>query len=218
MTSARPFLIGDKWCHTDTHEPVRNPFDGSVIAEVCQAGKKEVVEAVERSCAAFSTMKTLSGYKKAKGLGQIASAIGQRRDEFARTICSESGKPITDARREVDRAIETFRIASEEATRIPGEVIPMDVSPGIEGYSGSIRRFPIGPVLGITPFNFPLNLVAHKVAPCFAAGNPIVLKPAPQTPLTSLLLGEVILEKRVPGRRIEHPSLLKYLSRRTGPR
>ena len=198
MTSARPFLIGDKWCHTDTHEPVRNPFDGSVIAEVCQAGTKEITEAVERSCSAFSIMKTLSGYKKAKALGQIASAIGNRREEFARTICSESGKPITDARREVDRAIETFRIASEEATRIPGEVIPMDVSPGIEGYSGSVRRFPIGPVLGITPFNFPLNLVAHKVAPCFAAGNPIVLKPAPQTPLTSLLLGEVILETEFP--------------------
>ena len=198
MTCPRPFLIGDKWCHTDTQEPVRNPFDGSVIAEVCQAGKKEAAEAVERSCAAFSIMKTLSGYRRAKGLGQIASAIGQRREEFARTICSESGKPIMDARREVDRAIETFRIASEEATRIPGEVIPMDVSPGIEGYSGSLRRFPIGPVLGITPFNFPLNLVAHKVAPCFAAGNPIVLKPAPQTPLTALLLGEVILETEFP--------------------
>ena len=198
MTCPRPFLIGDKWCHTDTHERVRNPYDGSVIAEVCQAGNKEAAEAVERSCAAFSIMKTLSGYNKAKGLGQIASAIGQRRDEFARTICAESGKPITDARREVDRATETFRIASEEATRIPGEVVPMDVSPGIEGYSGSIRRFPIGPVLGITPFNFPLNLVAHKVAPCLAAGNPIVLKPAPQTPLTSLLLGEVILESEFP--------------------
>ena len=198
MNTARPFLIGEKWCHTDTRELIRNPFDGSLIAEVCQAREREVAEAVERACAAFPIMKTLSGYRKTKGLGQIASAIGQRRDEFAQTICSEAGKPITDARREVDRAIETFRIASEEATRLPGEVIPMDVSPAMEGYSGIVRRFPIGPVLGITPFNFPLNLVAHKVAPCLAAGNPIVIKPAPQTPLTSFLLGEVILESEFP--------------------
>ncbi|MCA9474678.1 MAG: aldehyde dehydrogenase family protein, partial [Nitrospira sp.] len=103
-----------------------------------------------------------------------------------------------DARREIDRGIHTFHIASEEAKRIPGEVLAMDLSPGTESYSGMVKRFPIGPVLGITPFNFPLNLVAHKVAPCLAAGNPIVLKPAPQTPLTALLLGEVFLTTDLP--------------------
>jgi len=119
-------------------------------------------------------------------------------EEFARTITTEAGKPITDARREVGRAIQTFSVASEEAKRIPGEIVPLDLTPGTDAYLGLVRRFPIGPVLGITPFNFPLNLVAHKVAPCLACGNPIVLKPAPQTPLTALLLGEVVLEAGLP--------------------
>jgi len=119
-------------------------------------------------------------------------------EQFSRTIALESGKPITDARREVFRAIQTFVIAGEEAKRVHGEVIPLDLTPGTEGFLGLTRRFPIGPVLGITPFNFPLNLVAHKLAPCLAAGNSFVLKPAPQTPLTALLLGEVIEEVGFP--------------------
>jgi glyceraldehyde-3-phosphate dehydrogenase (NADP+) len=113
-------------------------------------------------------------------------------------MTGEAGKPITDARREVARAVQTFTIAAEEAKRIPGEVIPLDWTPGMDSHLGILRRVPIGPVLGITPFNFPLNLVAHKVAPALAAGNPILIKPAPQTPLTALLLAEVGLEAGVP--------------------
>jgi len=113
-------------------------------------------------------------------------------------MTGEAGKPITDARREVARAVQTFTIAAEEAKRIPGEVIPLDWTPGMDSHVGILRRVPIGPVLGITPFNFPLNLVAHKVAPALAAGNPIVIKPAPQTPMTALLLAEVALEAGVP--------------------
>jgi glyceraldehyde-3-phosphate dehydrogenase (NADP+) len=128
----------------------------------------------------------------------MAEGIAARHDEFSKTLSQEAGKPITDARREVDRGIQTFRIAAEESTRIPGETIPMDLTPGGEAYTASVKRFPLGPVLGITPFNFPLNLVAHKVAPCLAAGNPLVLKPAPQTPLTALLLGEVFLTTDLP--------------------
>ena len=134
-------------------------------------------------------MAAIPAYIKARALSQIATGITTRHEEFAKTLSQEAGKPLTDARREVDRGIQTFHLAAEEATRIPGETIPMDVTPGGEDYTASVKRFPLGPVLGITPFNFPLNLVAHKVAPCLAAGNPIVLKPAPQTPLTALLLG-----------------------------
>jgi len=198
MTQSRPFLVGEKWVHTDVVEPINNPYNGSLVAKVCQAGSKEVTEALDSACRAFTALKSFPGHMKAKGLGRIATTIEQRREEFARTICSEAGKPILDARREVDRAVQTFRIASEESVRIPGEVIPMDRSPGMENHHGIAKRFPIGPVLGITPFNFPLNLVAHKVAPCLAVGNPIVIKPPPQTPLTSLLLGEVILDSGFP--------------------
>ena len=132
-------------------------------------------------------------------LQQIAALLYRRRDEVAQTITAEAGKPITDAKREVSRAIQTFTVAAEEARRIPGEVVPLDWTPGFDTHLGMLRRFPIGPILGITPFNFPLNLVAHKVAPALAAGNPILIKPAPQTPLTALLLGEIALEADSPG-------------------
>ena len=194
----RPFLIGSEWVQTPQSEPILNPYDRSVLAQVCQAGESEISRVLQSTTQAFSSLKDLSAHTRAKALQQIATSLQCRREEFAKTISEEAGKPITDARREVDRAIQTFIIASEESKRIPGEVIPMDLMPGMEHYSGMLRRFPIGPVLGITPFNFPINLVAHKVAPCLAAGNPIVIKPAPQTPLTALLLGEVILETDFP--------------------
>ena len=105
---------------------------------------------------------------------------------------------MPEARREVARAVQTFIVAAEEAKRLGGEVVPMDWTPGLERYVGMVRRVPVGPVLGITPFNFPLNLVAHKVAPALAAGNAILIKPAPQTPLTALLLGEIVREVGLP--------------------
>ncbi|MGB0911216.1 MAG: aldehyde dehydrogenase family protein [Nitrospirales bacterium] len=194
----RPFLIGSEWVHTSQVEPILNPYNQRLLSHVCQAGEPELNRVLQSTTAAFSTLKDTPTHAKAKALQHIASSLQRRREEFARTISDEAGKPITDARREVDRAIQTFEIASEETKRIPGEVIPMDLMPGMESHAGMLRRFPIGPVLGITPFNFPLNLVAHKVAPCLAAGNPIVIKPAPQTPLTALLLGEVVLETDLP--------------------
>ena len=196
--AARSFLIGNRWTSTATTVPVRNPFTGATLAEVCQAGKGEAEEAVLAAVSAFPAMRRLPAHARAGALAKIVTALTARREDFARTMTAESGKPITDARREVTRAIQTFTVASEEAKRIPGEVIPMDLTPGAEAYLGMARRFPIGPVLGITPFNFPLNLVAHKVAPALACGNPIVLKPAPQTPLTALMLGEVVLEAGLP--------------------
>lgn len=198
MKPARPFLIGGRWRHTDRVAPVVNPFSGETVAEVCQAGKTEADEAIGAAVAAFSAMRRLPAHARAGALGKIADALAARREELARTMTAEAGKPISDARREVSRSIQTFTVASEEAKRIPGEVIPLDLTPGTESHLGIVRRFPIGPVLGITPFNFPLNLVAHKVAPCLACGNSMVLKPAPQTPLTALMLGEIVLESGLP--------------------
>ena len=198
MGAARPFLIGNQWRQTAMTAAIRNPYNGKPVADVCLAGKAEADEAVARAVEAFPAMRRLPAHARAEALLKIAGRLAGRQDEIARTMTAESGKPIADARREVGRAVQTFTIAAEEAKRIPGEVIPMDLTPGMEHHVSFVRRVPIGPVLGITPFNFPLNLVAHKVAPCLAAGNPMVLKPAPQTPLTSLLLAELVLEAGLP--------------------
>ena len=125
-------------------------------------------------------------------LRRVSENISERKQEFARTMAQEAGKPIKAARTEVERAIFTFNVAAEESTRIYGEYLPLDWQEFTAGRWGIVRRFPLGPIAGITPFNFPLNLVAHKVAPAIAAGCPLVLKPAPQTPLTALLLAEAV--------------------------
>jgi glyceraldehyde-3-phosphate dehydrogenase (NADP+) len=177
---------------------VHDPFTGKILAEVSQGSEADAEDAIRSAAAATQPMGALPAHARFHLLQRIAGAIYDRRDEFARVMTGEAGKPITDARREVARAVQTFTIAAEEAKRIPGEVIPLDWTPGMDSHVGILRRVPIGPVLGITPFNFPLNLVAHKVAPALAAGNPIVIKPAPQTPMTALLLAEVALEAGVP--------------------
>ena len=188
----RAIFIGGRLKETRETSAIRNPYNGEILAEVCLAGEDEIEEAIRAAVTAFAAGRRLPSHKRAAALQKIAEDLTHRHEEFAQCLSSESGKPITDARREVGRAVSTFTIAAEEAKRIPGEVVPLDISPGTDRHVGFVRRFPIGPVLGITPFNFPLNLVAHKVAPALAVGNPIVLKPAPQTPLTSLLLGEVL--------------------------
>ena len=198
VATAKPILIGGQWVQTSSAEPVRNPYSNDVVAMVCQAEPEHIHQVTNSAKRVSAACAGIPAHARAKALLHIAAGLSTRREMFAATICQEAGKPITDARREVDRAIQTFRLAAEESTRIPGEIIPMDLAPGGEAYSGSVQRFPIGTVLGITPFNFPLNLVAHKVAPCLAAGNPMVLKPAPQTPLTSLMLGEVFLTTELP--------------------
>jgi glyceraldehyde-3-phosphate dehydrogenase (NADP+) len=198
VTTAKPILLGGQWVQTSSVEPVRNPYSEEVLAMVCQAESEHIHQVIKSVKRVSNQFAKIPAHARAKALLHMAAGLSNRQEEFATTICQESGKPITDARREVDRAIQTFLIAAEESKRIPGEMVPMDLTPGGEAYSASVKRFPIGTVLGITPFNFPLNLVAHKVAPCLAAGNPIVLKPAPQTPLTSLLLGEVFLTTELP--------------------
>lgn len=199
MATGRPFLTAGRWQQTATTTKILNPFNGDVVAEVCQAGSGDAEVAVQSTLEGARVMRDFPGHLRSSLLQKVSVLLDARAEEIARTIMAEGGKPITDARREVSRAVHTFSIAAEEAKRIAGEVLPLDWTPATEAHWGLTRRFPIGPILGITPFNFPLNLVAHKVAPALAAGNAILIKPAPQTPLTALLLGEVIMEAGLPG-------------------
>lgn len=198
MQESRPFLVHGQWKQGEVTAPVVDPFTGQLLAEVAQATESDVDQAIASTYSAAAIMGQLPSHARYNILQQIAALIYRRRDEFARTITMEAGKPISDAKREVSRAVQTFTVAAEEARRIAGEVVPLDWTPGSDTHLGVLRRFPIGPVLGITPFNFPLNLVAHKVAPALASGNSILIKPAPQTPLTALLLGEVAMEAGLP--------------------
>lgn len=192
MTHKHPFLIGSSWQETTHTLPVFNPYSQEVFAEVSLAGTDEIDGAIDLAVETFEKTRNLPTYLRSHICLQIAQGIEDKKEEFAKTITKESGKPLLYSRAEVTRSISTFRIASEEASRIHGEVLPLDITESAKGKTGLVRRFPIGPVSGISPFNFPLNLVAHKVAPAMACGNPIVLKPASSTPLTALLLGKVI--------------------------
>jgi glyceraldehyde-3-phosphate dehydrogenase (NADP+) len=198
VQESRPFLIHGQWKQGERTARIANPFTGQTIAAVVQASEDDIEQAAASTAGAAPVMAGLPGHARYNILQQIAALLYRRRDEFASTITAEAGKPVADAKREVSRAVQTFTVAAEEARRIAGDVVPLDWTPGSDSHLGILRRFPIGPILGITPFNFPLNLVAHKVAPALAAGNPILIKPAPQTPLTALLLGEVALEAGLP--------------------
>jgi glyceraldehyde-3-phosphate dehydrogenase (NADP+) len=191
-------LINGRWQESQTIKEIRSPFDQSVVGRVHFASRDQAEEALAAADNAFSRTRRLSSGERAEVLAKIARAIGERREELARSITLQSGKVIRDARTEVDRAAMTFALASEEAKRLGGEVIPLDLIPQTEKRWGLVRRFPVGVVTAITPFNFPLNLVAHKVAPALAAGNTVVLRPASQVPITSLLLGAIVMEAAYP--------------------
>jgi acyl-CoA reductase-like NAD-dependent aldehyde dehydrogenase len=208
-------LIGGKWKTSGTVLDVKSPYDGQTVGRVHLAGPALIEEALASVSEAFDTMRRLPAWRRSEILLKAAEGIMKREEELARTITLESGKPIRDARGEVRRAAMTFQLAAEEARRLGGEVVPLDISPGSDGRFAIVRRFPVGPVLGITPFNFPLNLVAHKVAPAIASGNPIIIKPAPRTPLSALLLGEIVMDAGLPAGGLnvvpcanEHASLL----------
>src|SRR6202795_828648 len=186
------FFLDGKWLEEGDIVDVRAPYDGALIAHGHQGRREHAEAAIAAAVKAFGTTRRLPAFERQRVLRQIASGIHERREEFSRTIALEAGKPIKSARTEVDRAIFTFNIAAEETVRGYGEYLPLDWQQSTAGRWGIVKRFPLGPIAGITPFNFPLNLVAHKVAPAIAAGCSMVLKPAPQTPLTSLLLAEVI--------------------------
>lgn len=192
------FLVGGAWKKSDKKEKVVNPFTGKPFAEVYFAGEKDVREAVDAAHKAFMEAKKLPSHRRSNACREIARGIANRREELGETIALESGKPLIHALGEVDRAVSTFSIAAEEANRVGGEVLPLDITKVSEGRVGITRRFPIGVISGITPFNFPLNLVAHKIAPAIASGNTMVLKPASKTPISAIKLGEIISTTDLP--------------------
>jgi acyl-CoA reductase-like NAD-dependent aldehyde dehydrogenase len=192
------FYLAGKWLEEGTPVEIRAPYDGTPLAEISQATRDHAERAIEAAARAFGSTRRLPAFERQRVLRSIAQQISSRKDEFARTLAQEAGKPLKAARTEVERAIFTFAVAAEETTRIPGEYLSLDWQQFTAGRWGIVRRFPLGPVAGITPFNFPLNLVAHKVAPAIASGCPIIVKPAPQTPLSSLLLAETVEQAGLP--------------------
>ena len=186
------FFLDGKWLDEGDLVEVKAPYDGAVIARVHQGTRQHAEAAIAAAVKAFGTTRRLPAFERQRVLRRVAQSIAERKDEFSRTLCQEAGKPIKAARTEVERAIFTFNVAAEERTRIYGEYLPLDWQQSTAGRWGIVKRFPLGPIAGITPFNFPLNLVVHKVAPAIAAGCPMVLKPAPQTPLCSLMLAETV--------------------------
>ena len=190
--STQGFLVDGKWIEQGELQEIRAPFDGSVIAQVYQGTREHAQAAITAAVKAFGTTRRLPAFERQRVLRRVAQSIAERKEEFARTMAQEAGKPIKASRTEVERAIFTFNVAAEESTRIYGEYIPLDWQEFTAGRWGLVRRFPLGPIAGITPFNFPLNLVAHKVAPAIASGCSMILKPAPQTPLSAFLLAECV--------------------------
>ncbi len=186
------FFVDGRWHEDGDLVEIRAPYDGGLIARVVQGRKEHAEAAIAAAVKAFGTTRRLPAFERQRVLRRISASMAERKEEFARTLAQEAGKPIKAARTEVERAIFTFNVAAEETTRIYGDYLPLDWQESTAGRWGIVRRFPIGPIAGITPFNFPINLVAHKVAPAMAAGCPMVLKPAPQTPLCSLLLAECV--------------------------
>jgi acyl-CoA reductase-like NAD-dependent aldehyde dehydrogenase len=186
-------LCGKEWIEGEALE-VRSPWDQGLVGRVTVATRADARQAVHHAVASLRRTRALPRWKRREILEDVAGALIEQKERFAQLIVAEAGKPIRLARTEVDRAVLTFKTAAEEAARLGGESLPLDLTEGNEGRWGLVQRFPVGPVLAITPFNFPLNLVAHKVAPAMAAGCPVILKPAPQTPFTALALGEVILK------------------------
>jgi acyl-CoA reductase-like NAD-dependent aldehyde dehydrogenase len=190
-------LINGRWVSGEIRE-IRSPYDGKTAAKVHFAGKGQVEEAVAKAHEAFQATRTLPSYERSRVLEFISSEIEKRQDELAESITLTAGKPIKSSRVEVSRGVNTFKVAAEEAKRLDGEIIPLDWSRQTEERWGFIRRFPHGVIAGITPFNFPLNLVAHKVAPALGTGNTFISRPASQVSPADLILGEIIYDSGYP--------------------
>lgn len=187
-------LVDGRWLTSDDPIEVRSPYDHALVAIIHHAGPDLVEQAIQAAAAAFQTTRKLPSWKRSDVLEKVSAGIQAHREKFARVIALEAGKPINTARAEVDRAIFTFKVAAEETRRIYGEIVPLDWLPGNEGRVAHVHRVPRGPIVGITPFNFPLNLVAHKVAPAIAAGNSIIVRPDSHTPVSAILLAELVEE------------------------
>lgn len=187
-------LVGGESVRTGATFEVRSPYDGTLAGVVHYAGPKEIERAIADAARAFAVTRKLPTWKREAILAAVGTGITARREELAQVIALEAGKPIKTARLEVDRAAFAFRVAAEETKRIHGEILSLDWLPGTENREAHIRRIPLGPIAGITPFNFPLLLVAHKVAPAMAAGNPVIIRPGARTPISALKLGQIVLE------------------------
>lgn len=198
MVKQYSFIIAGKRRKSDEIVEVRFPYNNEVIAEVYQASDADLEEAVQSAVKGFEITRKLPAHKRSQILYNLLSQMEKRFDDLVSALVMEGGKTLNVARGEASRAMETVRVAAEEAKRVGGEIVPIDWTEAGEGRLGMVRRFPLGPVLGIAPFNYPLNLSCHKLAPAIAAGNSFILKPASATPLSGLLLGELTLEAGFP--------------------
>jgi acyl-CoA reductase-like NAD-dependent aldehyde dehydrogenase len=198
MNASYPCYLANRACSPNLDLSVRNKYTGEVAARVPLCDRATIDRAIAAADAAVEPMRALAAYERQAVLHHCVQRFEQRAADLADALCVEAGKPIKDSRGEVARMIDTFRIAAEESTRIYGEVLPLDVTPRAKNYSGAWKRVPIGACSFISPFNFPLNLAAHKIAPALAVGCPFVLKPASATPIGALLIGEVLAETDLP--------------------
>src|SRR6188508_2769698 len=198
-TKPHPIYLAGRWVDSPDVLEVSNPADpDNPAGSTYHATSEQYEEAVTAAVDAFEETRKLPAYERGRILREISAGIKARREELGRLLSLEAGKPIRDALVEVDRATLTFRLGAEEAERITGELIPLDLMPASKDRVGITRRFPIGPIAAISPFNFPLNLAAHKLAPAIASGNPIVLKPPSKDPLTMLTVAEIVESTGVP--------------------
>lgn len=193
------YLVNGKWIKSGKKREIKSPYNGKVAGVITIPERKKALEAVDAAQKAFEKFRSSPSYERSEILKKIARGIEERKEEFAKVLVLEGGKPLKTARVEVTRAVTTFSVAAEEANRFnEGDLVPIDITPGNEEMFGIAKRFPLGVVMGISPFNFPLNLVAHKIAPAIASGNAMILKPASQTPLSALILGEIVTESGLP--------------------
>ena len=198
MSTEARMLIDGEWQTSANKAPVRNPYTGAVVSEMPMADSAQVERALQAAYEVAAEMRSMPAYRRAAILRRAADLVEQRGEELARLITEETGKTLRGSRVEVDRSLLTLRMCAEEAVRIAGEQIPLDLVPGSEKRLGFTIREPIGVVAAITPFNAPFNLICHKVGPAIAAGNATIVKPAPQAPRTGQFLGEVLLEAGLP--------------------
>lgn len=198
LKSAYPYYLANQAVYANQDLAVTNKYTGEIVTRVALATEQAIDKALSAAVAAQYAMAQLPAYHRQQVLEHCVQRFKQRADELAYSLCVEAGKPIKDARGEVTRLIDTFKVAAEEATRINGEVLNLEISARAKGYRGMTKRVPVGVCSFISPFNFPLNLAAHKIAPAIAAGCPFVLKPASLTPIGALLIGEVLAETDLP--------------------
>jgi len=197
-TSTKTFYIAGEWRTGQGTLEVKSPWDGTVVAELGVPTDADIEDAVASAVETFKESRHLPTHARAEALMHISRGIAERVDQIAEIVAREGGKPLKWSKVEVGRAVSTFRWASEEARRFGGEFLPLDTEQSLGSRAGIVRRFPFGPVIGISPFNFPVNLVAHKIAPALAVGAPIVIKPAGVTPLGALALAELFDQTELP--------------------